>query len=311
MTDTTFSRQEAHGRPLVRAAAHADAGWRADELPAGEGRRYTRRGAGGRRLVECQGPWRASSSRSCSAGVSPDGARVVSEESLAETWEPGVQIAPGVSYGLGWTVSDYQGQPLLYHTGGTLGYNAEVAFLPEAGIGVAVVLNRSNVLAFPEAVRHRVFEAAFDQPPAGDAGVAFAVQQQQAFVADVASTVVPLDEAAVAPYLGTWTHQALGDVALTLDGGRLVADAGEIASEIGGGARWGNGRIVLRHGDAAVRGVARVAAGRGRNAIASGVRPGIGRELRVRADAASRRDADGVTALADSLPPRYSPPPSG
>ena len=113
-------------------------------------------------------------------GVAPDGARVVSEARLAQTWTPGVQIAPGVSYGLGWTVSDFHGQPLLCHASGTHGYNAEVAFLPEAGLGVAVVLNRGNVLAFAEAVRNRVLEAAFDQPPAGDAGVAFAVEQHRA-----------------------------------------------------------------------------------------------------------------------------------
>lgn len=165
-------------------------------------------------------------------GVAPDGARVVSEESLAETWKPGVQIAPGVSYGLGWTVTDYMEQPLLYHTGGTLGYNAEISFLPEAGIGVAVVLNRGNVLAFAEAVRNRVLESAFGQPPAGDAGVAFAVEQQRAYVAGVASSIVPLDEKMVAPFLGMWTHPTLGEIALRLEDGRLIADAGEIASEL-------------------------------------------------------------------------------
>ena len=104
--------------------------------------------------------------------------------------------------------------------------------MPGAGIGVAVVLNRGNMLAFAEAVRNGVLEVAFDQPPAGDAGVAFAVEQQRAFVAGVAETIVPLDEVAVEPFLGTWSHPLLGEVALMLDGERLIADAGEIASEL-------------------------------------------------------------------------------
>jgi CubicO group peptidase (beta-lactamase class C family) len=165
-------------------------------------------------------------------GLAADGARVVSEESLTETWKPGVQIAPGVSYGLGWMVADFQGQPLLYHTGGTLGYNAETAFLPEAGLGVAVVLNRSSMLAFAEAVRNGVFAAAFGQAPADDAGVAFAVVQQQKVIAGLAAQMAPLDEAAVAPFLGAWRHPLLGKLVLTLQEGRLLADAGEIASEL-------------------------------------------------------------------------------
>ncbi|MGH2614673.1 MAG: serine hydrolase domain-containing protein, partial [Thermomicrobiales bacterium] len=165
-------------------------------------------------------------------GRTPDGTRVVTEANLNETWTPRVQIAPDISYGLGWIVTDYKQQPLLYHTGGTLGYNAEVAFLPEAGLGVAIVINQSNMLAFAEAVRNRVFELAFEQPPAGDAAIAFASEQQQQALAELRGMIQPLDENAVTAFLGTWAHPLLGTVTLTLDDGRLVADAGEIASQL-------------------------------------------------------------------------------
>jgi CubicO group peptidase (beta-lactamase class C family) len=165
-------------------------------------------------------------------GRAPDGTRVVSEENLTETWLPQVQVAPGFAYGLGWIVTDYQEQPLLYHTGGTLGYNAEVALLPEAGLGVAVVVNRGNVLAFAEAVRTRVLEVAFEQPPAGEAALEFAIEQQRQELADLAATLEPVDEIEVQSFLGTWNHPALGDATLSLEDGRLMLDAGEVASEL-------------------------------------------------------------------------------
>jgi CubicO group peptidase (beta-lactamase class C family) len=165
-------------------------------------------------------------------GRAPDGTRVISEENLTETWTPQVQVAPGFAYGLGWIVTDYQEQPLLYHTGGTLGYNAEVALLPEAGLGVAVVVNRGNVLAFAEAVRTRVLELAFEQSPAGEAALEFAIEQQRQALADLAATIEPVDEGEVRPFLGMWSHPALGDATLSLEDGRLMLDAGEVASEL-------------------------------------------------------------------------------
>lgn len=165
-------------------------------------------------------------------GRAPDGALVATEESLAETWTPRVQVAPGFSYGLGWILTDYQEQPLIYHDGGTLGYNAEVAFLPEAGLGVAIVANQSDVLAFAEAVRNRVFAVAYDQPPTGDASIAFAFEQQRQASDRRSGGIQPLDTNEVAPFLGVWEHPALGEVTLTLDDGRLILDAGDIASEL-------------------------------------------------------------------------------
>ncbi|HLL50323.1 MAG TPA: serine hydrolase domain-containing protein, partial [Thermomicrobiales bacterium] len=165
-------------------------------------------------------------------GVAPDGGTVVSAENLEVTWTPRVQIAPGFSYGLGWVVTDYKDQLLLVHDGGTLGYNAEVAFLPDAGLGVAIVANQAGVLSFIEAVRGRVLELAFDQPAEGNAGIEFAMEQQRQGLADLAEMIVPLDESAVTPFLGAWEHPALGEVKLELVDGRLTLDAGEFVSEI-------------------------------------------------------------------------------
>jgi CubicO group peptidase (beta-lactamase class C family) len=94
-------------------------------------------------------------------GVAPDGTRIVSEENLLETWTPAVQLAGDISYAMGWVVDNYKGQPLIWHSGGTIGFSTDFAFLPEADLGVVVINNRFGGSNFNNAVREYVFELAY------------------------------------------------------------------------------------------------------------------------------------------------------
>jgi CubicO group peptidase (beta-lactamase class C family) len=46
-----------------------------------------------------------------------------------------------IGYGLGWYVADYEGDTLLHHFGSFPGFRSHVSFMPEHGIGVAVLAN--------------------------------------------------------------------------------------------------------------------------------------------------------------------------
>ncbi len=70
-----------------------------------------------------------------------EGRRLVSAELHAETWKPHVQAAGDTRYGLGWFLRTWQGQPYVEHGGNIDGFAAEVALLPEAGIGLAFLCN--------------------------------------------------------------------------------------------------------------------------------------------------------------------------
>ncbi len=50
-------------------------------------------------------------------------------------------------YSLGWRIYDYKGRRIIYHGGYVRGYRAEIAFCPEAGIGIAFVQNSPNWVA--------------------------------------------------------------------------------------------------------------------------------------------------------------------
>ncbi len=177
-------------------------------------------------------------------GVAPDGTRVVSESNLERTRAPRVSIPaqPGLPpvfvesaqhYGMGWLIGSYYGQPLISHSGGTLGFGSEVAFLPEADLGIVILTN--NVQAggpFALAVQFRLFELLFDQPPAFEALLGQVLEAQVAQLAALQAELGPIDPAIVSPYLGRYVNPALGEVELELRDGRLVFDAGEIRSEL-------------------------------------------------------------------------------
>jgi CubicO group peptidase (beta-lactamase class C family) len=168
-----------------------------------------------------------------SVGVTPDGARVVSEENLRATWEPTVPITATASYGLGWIVAEYRGLQLLTHGGNTLGFTSEFAFLPEVGVGVLVLTNAQGTNMFNTAVRDRLFELVFEQPSQAEDLVAFALEQTDRSLAELQERLLPeVDEAAIAPYLGTFLSPVLGTITITLEDGVLMLDAGEFRTEL-------------------------------------------------------------------------------
>jgi CubicO group peptidase (beta-lactamase class C family) len=176
------------------------------------------------------------------AGVAPGGARVVSPENLEETWAPGVAV-PNVyggpsemadtmtHYGLGWMLGEYRGLRMVSHAGGTTGYTSQLAFLPDADLGIVILSNAFSMkpfpLAFEYAVQMRLFELLFDQPADFDAAIAALAASAPAPVA-----LGQVDPAAVDPHLGAYANADLGDITLTLRDGRLLLDAGEVSSEL-------------------------------------------------------------------------------
>jgi len=72
-----------------------------------------------------------------------EGQRLISEEQLNETWTSHIEIADGVSYGLGWMLREWEGQRVIEHGGNVDGFSAEVALLPESELGFVLLTNAS------------------------------------------------------------------------------------------------------------------------------------------------------------------------
>lgn len=67
------------------------------------------------------------------------------------------------TYGMGWYVSDYHGQKMVWHSGTIDGFRAGVGLLPQAGIAVFVGVNRTPS-TLPFAVMLRVFDEMLKRP---------------------------------------------------------------------------------------------------------------------------------------------------
>lgn len=180
-------------------------------------------------------------------GVAPNGQPVVSPWNLGITWQPQVPVSANTSYGLGWFIDNYKGLRLLHHGGNTLGFTADLAFLPEANIGIAVLTNAQGVNFVTEAIRYRFFELLYDQEQRYDAYAHYRYAILRQYLGETVGQFGVLDRAAIAPYLGRYYHEALGAIDLLFGDDRLLLMVNDITVELQpqGVSTPGNERYVI------------------------------------------------------------------
>ncbi|MBZ0309068.1 MAG: beta-lactamase family protein, partial [Anaerolineae bacterium] len=165
-------------------------------------------------------------------GAAPDGTQIISEENLTYTWQPQVPISANMSYGLGWIIENYKGLPIYSHGGNTLGFTSEMAFLPDAELGIVVLANQQASM-FNQAVSYRLLEMVFEQEFEQEGQINFALQQisdsVEEFQAQIQDSIEPEALQALA---GTYTNEALGTMSLEVSENQLYGDAGEFRGEI-------------------------------------------------------------------------------
>ena len=100
-----------------------------------------------------------------------------SEKRQSEMWSviTPIQIAPPsvpelaeavpnfAGYGEGWSLSNYQGHKLVWHTGGWPGMVSRLTLVPELNVGVVVLTNQESGAAF-NAITMRVLDMALNRP---------------------------------------------------------------------------------------------------------------------------------------------------
>jgi len=81
-----------------------------------------------------------------------EGRHLISEENLRETWTSQIEITESVSYGMGWMIREWEGQPVIEHGGNVDGFSAQVAMLPESNLGFVLLTNASASPLPPQAI---------------------------------------------------------------------------------------------------------------------------------------------------------------
>ena len=160
-----------------------------------------------------------------------DGDGIVSQDGFAHLTTPQVPVSATISYGLGWFVETWRGQRLIHHGGNTFGFTSDLAFLPDAGVGIVILTNAGRANDFVHAVRARFLETLFDLPHTHHAGALIARTEAERRAGDLAAAQ-PVDPATAAAAEGRYRSDVLGTVSLRLVGDQLIFDIGAIAGEV-------------------------------------------------------------------------------
>lgn len=160
------------------------------------------------------------------------GQRLVSEDALRATRSaqvvmggpvPGEPYQPLISaYGLGWVVSEYAGQSLVWHNGGIDGFMAEVRLLPGQNAGWVLLTNSYGTNLMP-AISYRIADLLLGRPARDWSAEMLAAQRarpvrapQEANMVTGAVPLLPLER-----YAGRYTDPLFGEVTVELRGDRL------------------------------------------------------------------------------------------
>lgn len=125
------------------------------------------------------------------------------------------------SYATGWFFQTHQRHPIVWHGGSTTGMHSAVGYLPEAGVGLAMLTNGAGNRV-PEHAVYKLAELAYGLP-AGTLGVPEAAVERSVLPPPRRPAVV----AAMGPplplerYVGTYSNPAYGVVEVRLADGHL------------------------------------------------------------------------------------------
>jgi CubicO group peptidase (beta-lactamase class C family) len=162
-------------------------------------------------------------------------------------------------YALGLVAQDYRGRMLLSHTGGLPGYVSRVAWVPEIGLGVAVLTNQESGEAY-NAVVYSVLDhylgakdtdwvRTFEKLKASAAEQLRTTESAtNSSRADRSTPSLPL-----ASYVGTYTDVWYGDVVMAMENGTLVIRFTKTPSLVGDLEHWQHDTFVARWRDRELR----------------------------------------------------------
>jgi len=138
-----------------------------------------------------------------SKGRNVRGRRVVSEAVLEETHTPMVMVGGG-GYGLGWEILDGPLGRVVTHNGGTAGFGADLALLPEVGWGIVVLTNRASSSAFVQAVERYTLDVLLGRERTPDSDLLAAEAGRRANLAALLALTAPVEATDVSELLGAY-----------------------------------------------------------------------------------------------------------
>jgi CubicO group peptidase (beta-lactamase class C family) len=147
-----------------------------------------------------------------------------------------IQVAragEGQGYGMGLKIENGKGTTIIQHGGTGFGYQAEIVWLPEHGVGAVLMLNADDGVYVRGMLKERLLEVLFDAKPQVMAQLElFANRHAANAKAERERLAVPADPRLVATLAARYRHPVLGDIAVANDGAATRFDFGAWSSEV-------------------------------------------------------------------------------
>lgn len=172
-------------------------------------------------------------------GEIPGGPRLFSANASREMWQAqiAIPVSAGASqrfpslhfsaYGLGWSLSDYQGRKLVAHGGGYDGMFSQVMLVPEEDFGIVVLSN--SMTSLPDSIVFRAVDTLLGCEPRdwSQENLARFKKARQDFRSRIDRAITPVAPGTQpshepAAYAGTFRDPLYGDVTITAESKGLV-----------------------------------------------------------------------------------------
>lgn len=161
-------------------------------------------------------------------------------------------------YGEGWSLSDYRGHKLVWHTGGWPGMVSRLTLVPELELGIVVLTSQETSAAF-NAVTMQVLDAYLDAPDTDWTAAYAAAVARSGDKADAdwkahvdARDARRAPSRPIAAYAGTYRDPWYGDVVITREGDGLALQFSRTAQLLGDLEHWQGDTFVVRWRDRAL-----------------------------------------------------------
>lgn len=167
-------------------------------------------------------------------GTLPDGTRHVTRRQLARRRRTEIRTGERSSFGLGLAVDRSEGVEVVHVAGGgAFGYESDVIFLPEHGVGAVLLTNSESGAELVEPFRRKLVQVLFggDDEPERELHAGAALRRETQAAARE-GWAFPATEAVVSLLAGEYRSPTLGGLRVVRDGEFTVLDFGEWHSRV-------------------------------------------------------------------------------
>lgn len=166
-------------------------------------------------------------------GKLPNGERYISRAALLARRAPQVATGTDTTYGMGLSVNNVYGTPVVHHGGDMIGFHSDMMWLPEHGVGAVILTNGDPGWLVRSIFRRKLLEVLFDGRAEADATMAAAAKTFfEGVAAERKLLTVPADPALAGKLASLYEHPAIGEIAVSRSAGHTVFDFGEWSSQV-------------------------------------------------------------------------------